>query len=687
MVLSPNTALVWFLVTVHVIPTDAAGQPRRRLNLNLEDEVDRDRDQDRDWNRDLHQVLDSSVNLRSKRANQSAGLEPGDAAEAFRVPTLDGEFVYPPGGPRGSLIVHAFTNKSAFLECLWSSESSLARLVEDLPASAQVLFLSLDDSAADDALWMREQLHRAAALSGKKEALSRCHFSPVPVFALGNWIPSVLYSWACAGHNCGLSQAVFKSEGWKMPIIVKRLDARYDWLIGRWSQKSYRLIDAGDGCQPRPSVAGAVAWVSEGNCSFFTKVQNMVRSNASGVLVYSLPGNSIQDMNCEGDECSTPLSIPAAMVHQEPSVAEALRFEQSVSVSFQTTPSPNVFIGIDQQGALSEMGWFLYPTFSFINWQAQWFDFYQSLLTRLQHPAHVVPVFDKVQMHGDKGAVATVDLPIDLLDFDTLELDASLSCPGRRDSSCAHWDHIVQLFVCCDHFSSYCDVELGRWITAFRRGTGRWLTDVSPLIPLLNNARCTFTMKTAPWAMPWRASLHLRFSSSNHTGSRVEKLRPFMLMSLYSGGTFDKNYNKRFQPIGFSVPASTKKVELYAVITGHGSDENGCGEFCPTSHHFLINSVFNNTRTFDSAGTPLGCTMLVKEGAVPNEHGTWLYGRGGWCDGLQVDPWRVDITKQLNMTANESNSVVYFGTYDGRDPDPTQEPGSIIMSSFLVFYK
>lgn len=44
------------------------------------------------------------------------------------------------------------------------------------------------------------------------------------------------------------------------------------------------------------------------------------------------------------------------------------------------------------------------------------------------------------------------------------------------------------------------------------------------------------------------------------------------------------------------------QVELFAVITGHGSDENGCGEFCVTSHHFLINGVFNNTRIFDSAG-------------------------------------------------------------------------------------
>lgn len=43
-----------------------------------------------------------------------------------------------------------------------------------------------------------------------------------------------------------------------------------------------------------------------------------------------------------------------------------------VNVTFQITPSPNFFFAINQKGALSEMGWFLYPTFRFMAWQAQW---------------------------------------------------------------------------------------------------------------------------------------------------------------------------------------------------------------------------------------------------------------------------------------------------------------------------
>ena len=36
-------------------------------------------------------------------------------------------------------------------------------------------------------------------------------------------------------------------------------------------------------------------------------------------------------------------------------------------------------------------------------------------------------------------------------------------------------------------------------------------------------------------------------------------------------------------------------------ITGHGSDEHGCGEFCVTSHHFVVNGKWNNV-TFDNPG-------------------------------------------------------------------------------------
>ena len=167
---------------------------------------------------------------------------------------------------------------------------------------------------------------------------------------------------------------------------------------------------------------------------------------------------------------------------------------------------------------------------------------------------------------------------------------------------------------------------------------------------------------------------------------------------LFSGGTFDSTYNKKYLPMYFLVPDNVIKILLVAVITGHGSDDNQCGEFCPTSHVFYVNDkVYNNS--FQEAGTQLGCAKTVLGGSIPNEHGTWLYGRGGWCDGRQVDPWVIDVTddvrngadgvEDLNDGGRKSNgwlAINYKGYFRGADPNPKRDPGEIIMQSFLTFY-
>ena len=48
---------------------------------------------------------------------------------------------------------------------------------------------------------------------------------------------------------------------------------------------------------------------------------------------------------------------------------------------------------------------------------------------------------------------------------------------------------------------------------SYRRRIGRWLTDVTPLLPLLTGRHCHFHLQTAPWALTWTPSLTLRFSN------------------------------------------------------------------------------------------------------------------------------------------------------------------------------
>jgi hypothetical protein len=42
----------------------------------------------------------------------------------------------------------------------------------------------------------------------------------------------------------------------------------------------------------------------------------------------------------------------------------------------------------------------------------------------------------------------------------------------------------------------------------------------------------------------------------------------------------------------------------------------------------------------------------VEQGTVPNQYGTWWYGRGGWCPGKEVPLVVVDITSQVTLGAD-----------------------------------
>ena len=173
------------------------------------------------------------------------------------------------------------------------------------------------------------------------------------------------------------------------------------------------------------------------------------------------------------------------------------------------------------------------------------------------------------------------------------------------------------------------------------------------------------------------------------------------------------------------------------VTVGHGNDNHGCGEFCSTTHHFTVSS--NNYKnnggggdddddgsdtmaqmkedteeqiallSFDNVknnsgpdNAPTGCAedSELAIGTTPNEYGTWLYGRDGWCDGRGVYPWTVDITAQLQKLQqhdadadadNQKNSFTlsYRGLWNGTIPDPSslqQGAPVMMMQTYIVFY-
>ena len=75
------------------------------------------------------------------------------------------------------------------------------------------------------------------------------------------------------------------------------------------------------------------------------------------------------------------------------------------------------------------------------------------------------------------------------------------------------------------------------------------------------------------------------------------------------------------------------------------------GEFCATEHRFTLNGKAPHVKRqlLPATDAALGCAEEVDSGVTPNEYGTWLYGRDGWCNGREVAMWVEDVTADLAL--------------------------------------
>ncbi|MCZ7587037.1 MAG: peptide-N-glycosidase F-related protein [Deltaproteobacteria bacterium] len=307
----------------------------------------------------------------------------------------------------------------------------------------------------------------------------------------------------------------------------------------------------------------------------------------------------------------------------------------------------------------SNKGWFA-PNLAMAANEPVYYNFESDRDERMTaEGAEVVTLFDGDELSdpGWAGArgYAEVALPDDMDSFDALELDLYLGCVGTGEyGTCPAWDYIVELYLCDKDDPDTCDMEIGRWITTYHR-EGRWAHDISAMLPLLaDGGTRRFAFYTQ---QPYEVRLDLRFYE------RAKGPRPVETTYLFSGGAFDANYNTDRDPVVVSIPEDAAKVELAVVISGHGQVSPGnCAEFCKTTHHFYVNGE-ENVVEFPEAGTNTGCMDQVADGAVPNQYGTWWYGRSGWCPGKEVPMRMIDVTAQV--TPGGDATFEYEGLYGG----------------------
>lgn len=344
---------------------------------------------------------------------------------------------------------------------------------------------------------------------------------------------------------------------------------------------------------------------------------------------------------------------------------------------------------VGQLGRLAQGG--LALDLSFAGDEPRYYNFEHDRDARLRaETATVVPLLTNETV--TETTFPEVMLPDEtaMAGFDTLEVDLSTNCVNHRDGDCGAWDYISNLRLCevtpatpgVDAGAPRCDTEIARWITTYWR-EGRWVTDITPMLPLLREGgrrrfRWYASRQWDPRPANYVVSLSLRFSN------RARPMRPFAIERLpWPGGAFDSNYGTRNPTARFTVPMGTRKVELYTLVTGHGAATGQCAEFCNHQHHFSVNGAAERSLRFPEAQTLDGCRDRVGQGVVPNQHGTWYFGRGGWCPGEDVRPFTADLTADVRM--NGENQLAYRYTVGSAAPAAGRGYGNIELVAYLVY--
>ena len=329
-------------------------------------------------------------------------------------------------------------------------------------------------------------------------------------------------------------------------------------------------------------------------------------------------------------------------------------------------------ISIDCFQRLREIGYLGNPAsftgtyMSYIAHEALYFNYEKDIFANSNESTFdEIVIFDEEIYTGGWAATlpTTVEIPSDVIlnDYSKLEVDLLRGCSDATgnysDAGCDEYDRIAHLYI-CEEDGSDC-LEMARWITPFGRQP-QHLTDITPFISSLRpGGNKLFKFQESGWPNSL-ISLKLRL----HHGNNTPEQSPKEIYPMWNGTVqFNPSYNDNRPPQVFNIPNNATKVEFVAYITGHGWGSAGCFnccEFCNSRHIFEVNGgVYEFDRDYPNASSSNYCMQpsTIVQGVIPNQGGTWGYGRAGWCPGMDVHPYITDITDYISI--GEENIIDY----------------------------
>jgi hypothetical protein len=266
-----------------------------------------------------------------------------------------------------------------------------------------------------------------------------------------------------------------------------------------------------------------------------------------------------------------------------------------------------------------------------------------------------------------------------MAEFDTMEVVVNAVCGPSPGNDCGHWDYEAFVHWCDTATCGGVQNEVFRWITPYARaGERQWVIDTTPMLGLVQAGGTQHFRFGMRWNMnpsTWDIRFRLRNSGRGMASKTV-------LPAFVGNDGFNDDYND-WPTFEFTPPLSTSKVELVALISGHGQATGNCAEWCNHQHVFTVNGSAMHMREFPGQVIDLRCAEAVDVGVVPGQFGNWTPGRAGWCPGQQIDPWIVDITDEV--TLGQPNTIDYVGLFGGQPV--TGDRGRILLSTYVVYYE
>ncbi|MDP6944628.1 MAG: peptide-N-glycosidase F-related protein [Myxococcota bacterium] len=295
-----------------------------------------------------------------------------------------------------------------------------------------------------------------------------------------------------------------------------------------------------------------------------------------------------------------------------------------------------------------------------------------------QDNATVLRPLDKEVFGGQREVEITLPDAATMATFDTLEFDLTMDCPdpaGGEFGNCGAWDYLSYIHLKeVNEAEEVTWREVARFITTYHR-EGRYLVDATPMLVYLAEGG-TRTLRVDVSGQSYMTTLDVRLRDAG------KEVRPVAAHYLFSGGGFNSAYSDKYEPMDIQIPETALKVELWAIITGHGMATYNCAEFCDHRHTFTVNGEYFQ-KGHPEVNSTQGCMGQIENGMVPNQGGTWWFGRGGWCPGQQVDPWTADVTEVV--VPGETTTISYQGTLGSLTPPDAA--GNIRMVSYLIVYE